>query len=296
MIPDEIKKKVVEISEKLGINLEELKTEYKKILNEDIVKRYPEDERYKHALLILKVRHAKTSMPTQVVEGIVFDKTAVKTITTKDNREVKIATAAGIFKSEDTEVKWARLMFFNEQAELVNKLQRMKSYRLTMTVREVDGILRLGSVDDTKVEQIDDIPISSDIQSVIEKFAEFITIEEAELKTDGLKAIRGIVATSNVATSKKGNEFGIYNILDDSMDITESLFVVTCDPSQVRYDTHSDLIFVGNIQKTDEGRLGMRADAIIPIYAVEKESTTDEGEPESEQTEQTDLEKVFDEW
>jgi hypothetical protein len=98
-------------------------------------------------------------------------------------------------------------------------------------------------------------------------------------KTDW-RIVRGIIIKENRGERKDGSEFGVYTIMDDSLEpepvitpdgrVLPPGFTVWVPPELMEYDVESECDFAGTITLRKDGSPEMNAYVILPVHAKRK--------------------------
>lgn len=289
--------------------MSELTTDLKDIIKMPILKSFDDDAKVEHALRILKAKHATPLVRRgREVEMLVLDFTKPKHITPKDKNKEPYDRAdvygLGVLVDEEAKdnekiIKFCQLPLFDKSTALSKGLERGTTVKFQATAKITNGIFDLGCIEgSTKFteseEQLDAKP-----EEVLQELFKLVPIADAEFNTcnkkirGDLRLIRGDVLHSGVHTSEGGYTYGRYTVIDDSLDVddvkkTGGLSIMV-DKSQVLYDVGSSLYFLGQIDKNQDGRLGMTASVVWPLIPIPREATEEEAPAPKEAEEEEEL-------
>ncbi|MCK4829398.1 hypothetical protein KA005_77455, partial [bacterium] len=250
-------------------------------MKEPYIKSMPKDVRLKAAWSSVRALLAKVmQVPTEPFIIHVGDKVDAKTITTKKTGEkMEIASFKGLIQAVDNEELGDQLFFMRgvatyEAASIVDELKVGKSYEVQLALsNKATNILDVRMVDKkSRPVEADAFDNPDDAYDELFEHVDIadVAFKLSENKAD-LKIVSGNVVSARTPTSQKGNPYGRFVLIDDSMDFKDikstgglSIF---CDAAQVTCDDGSDIKAIGILKKTDRG-VSMSAEMIVPLMPI----------------------------
>lgn len=264
-------------------------------MKEPYLKSLKGEAKIKQAWNAVRARLAKTmQIPTQSFLIHIMDKADRKVIKIKNGTEkMEIANFWGLAQAVDNDDLGSQIYFMRgvgmrEGAKVIDKFEINKSYEVDLALDNHEGdILNLSTVDKKSSPKVADGLSKKKARKIVREMFEQIDIADAAFKLSedksDLRIVEGNVVSARTPTSKKGNVFGRYTLIDDSMDLKtikdNGGLRVMCDATQVTVADGSDIMVIGVIDEY-EGRVSMTAEAIIPIVPIPRivESIEDDDE------------------
>jgi len=283
--------------------LTELTNELKTIIKKPFLKDFDDDQKVENALRILKATHTSPLVRSgRMFEMLIIDFSKARRVTPKDTNKEPYdrADVYGICvsieddaKESETEARYFSLALFDKSVKLIGSLERETTYQANVSGDIQQGMWSLSAIDGVTnfVEAEEQMDMS--IEDALLELFKHVPVADAEFnicdkkKRGDLRMVRGNVTYSKVHTSESGYTYGRYVIIDDSLDIEDIKkhggLSIMVDKSQLIYEEGSDLIFIGKIDKGDNDRIGMSAQAVHPIIPIPKEQAEELEEEEAEE-------------
>lgn len=281
-IPGEAKQKLLELSQKFNIALEDLEKQYWEIYNDPFVQTDPQfktdKDRHLYAVRVLWVRTA-AQPPTKEYVVIPFGYTEPRTTKSSGLMMSRIYVLVRTDKGIERRVIVCR----GAQADLCHDVQLFHAYRVKLSEF---GNLLLATAN-TRFSDPKPIPVEPVKLLTRDVGASLIAIADTPYNVSrkdqsgryvdefDLKLVRGIVLRYNRGKRPDGSEWAFYVISDDSVTeegvtpdgkVIPTQFTVWVPASMLKYDVESDLMFLGTIQLNDTEPV-MNAICVIPIVA-----------------------------
>jgi len=278
-IPDEAMKRINKIVQKTGVDLYEVLEEYYEIFMDDFIQKDPQFksdyDRHDYASRVLYARWSSRG-PVKKFEIIPIGYSRPRRTRIGD-----IVTLYAIVKNRGLTPILCTDRFVNIH-EYVNLFTK---YTAKLNERP-DGTLMAGAGTRFK----DPEPINMDPTTLLEKLnIPRITIAEADKnpsrkRSDGRtddtdwRVIRGLIIRQFRGTDKNGLEFGVYTIIDDTIEPEHKIlpdgrvlppgFTVWVPPSMMKWTTESELDFYGTVEIDQNGIPYMNCYLIVPIHGI----------------------------
>ena len=303
-VPKELIKDLMELAEVAEVPFEEVKKEFLDILKLPLIKEstsfITDAEKSLGAYNVIRARWAdRIESQGSPYEGSIVEivPTKIVNIKKKDdsgttkNHSFKVAELIGVMVPvskddgknplETPQPSFASIKLYDDATKIVDDelIQRGKSYRINLNGKKNNkGYYDLTANSKPQVTEIDlKTPALKDI---LPKIFKPITIAEAPLQTSkgskDIKLMRAIVKSSRAVNKKDGKGMiGFYNVIDHSIDTRAfkqgskaNEFPIRCDPAWIKYDTGSDLLFLGNISDSAQYGIGMWANIVLPVLGI----------------------------
>jgi len=283
--------------------MDELTKELKTIIKKPVLKSFEDDAKVEHALRILKATHTTPLVRRgREMELLVLDFTKPRRITPKDKSKEPYDRAdiygLGVCIDEDAtdseqELKYFSLVMFDDNTKLVEEVERGMTYKAQCTLDLVKGIFELGAIEGLTHFKESEEQMDANPDEVLQELFKVVPIADAEFNVcnkkvrSDMRLIRGDVTYAAVMTSQSGYTYGRFVCIDDSLDIEDIKkhggLSIMVDKSQVLYAEGSSLLFLGQIDKDDEGRVGMTANVIVPIIPIPREQVEEVDDEEEDE-------------
>lgn len=285
VIPDFAMERIRYLSQRTGIQLEQLLEEYYKIFKDPWVQQDPQfkNDYERHSYSIRKLWVTILSRPpTKEVTVIPFGVSEART-----TRTGKIQSRIYVLVKRDQGWEKSVIICQDRTAGLWEEVQLFYAYK----IRVFDNGKALFAVPETKFENPLQ-PIPSDPITFLEKVVGVKRFRLAEVHKNisrtvevggkkmidefDIKSLDGIVLYYRVGQRPDGSRFGLYVVSDDSVGTEDSLdeegrivpsqFTVWVPPVFVKYDIDSEIYVYGQVRLDKEGRPFMNAIGVIPIH------------------------------
>lgn len=283
-LPSSVATKITELSSKFNIKAEDLKKQYWEIFKDPFIQSDPQftnnKDRHAYAIRVLWVRIA-AQPPTKgyivIPFGIREPRTAKSSGITQSRIYVMVK---GLKKRLEKKVIVCKGAF----SGLCNDVRLFHAYKTELSA--FTTIFFASSK--TKFTNPKPLPVEPTKFLVEHVGASPIKIAKTPYKpskkdktgryTDefDLRLIKGIVLRYNKGKRADGSDWAVYTVSDESIGkervtpngkIIPSQFTVWVPSSMMKYDTESELLFLGTVSLTAEKEPQMNAIAVIPIHA-----------------------------
>ena len=291
-VPEDIKAKIKNLSEKFDVSMDELKARFKEILNEDETIASMDVE------MEVKMRVAVATLISEYVkstgQGVDF---AIRAISKSNIRKTKtnrtVADVYAIVKEmgdevEDEEIGYATITMWDDAVNDLPKIQPNEMYKATLGKKKAPFGFLLSSNDQSNFSKSNglDLPelkeffkenIFDDTGMSEEEINDYeddmkILIPKADLhvadpkNNNDIRVIKAMVIRPRKGQDVNGKEWASYGITDKHS-IEE--FTAWCSPDMMKYGIGSECYFVGNISKRkSDGSLSMNTHFIIPAGKI----------------------------
>jgi len=282
-LPDFVLQRIQLISQKTGISVKEITGEYLEIFRDPFIQEDPQftsdEERHRYAAAVLRARDfARPPGREYEIIPIGFSgKRLTETGTPMSTVYVLVKDSRG--------VKLKRLVLRDEMADLYKVITLFAKYKVKL------GEFSSGDlVADNRAKFNNPVKLKLSPQDILAKigvqrvanlkqtknFISKIGSDGYVVETDW-KVVRGIIVRAYRGTRKDGTEFGVYTIVDDSLEdepivtpdgkVIPPGFSVWVAPEQMIYAVESECDFAGTIQVGSDKQPFMNAYLVIPVHA-----------------------------
>ena len=281
--PSFVTKKLEQISNRTGIQLEKIKDDYEKFFNSDFMKddsQFENDEeRHRYAKGVFWTRYILRK-PVKEFNLIPIGMDSVR----KNKSGINYAS---IFALDD-KGKIRRVSLKGEVCKVVKDLTLFSMYKE----------IKLGEFKDSSDLVADDravfekpIQVNMDPKQLVETLGiTETTIADAEnnlskkdstgyVDKNDWKSINGFIQRANRNKEDAENEWGVYTIVDETVDPDEQEpevtpsgevlppgFSIWISPNLMNYGIESECKFLGTISKNTKGKVTMNCYAVVPLY------------------------------
>ena len=283
--PDFVSKKLEEISKRTETDIEEVKKEYEKFFNSDFIQgdeQFTNDEdRHQYAKNVFWTRYILRK-PVKSFNLIPIGMDSIR-----KSKKTGMENTSMFCLDDKGDIR--RVTLKGDICKAVKNLSLWSMYK----------DIKLGEFKDSKDLIADDradfnnpekLSVSPEDLLSNQEFPEVKIIDAGKqlskvgsdgyvVKTDW-KCIRGIVLRYNKSGEDADSEWGVYTIVDESVDpdkmepevspsgeILPPGFSVWTSPNLMNYGVESECRFIGTIQKSQDGKVSMNAYSVIPIHA-----------------------------
>jgi len=280
-LPDFVRQKIQEISEKKNIPIDELVEEYNTIFNDPFIQTDPQFkddyDRHRYAIRVLTVR-ILTRPPTKTVTVIPIGYTEAR-----KTRSGTYFSNIYVVVVEQTGLKIRRMLAREHYAEIYKDIELFNKYTIKVGYYD-DGTL----VVDSRTKFVDPEPIPMEPKEFLDKLGiPVVTLAEVEnyysrvtstgyVDDTDWRGIQGIIVRRRVIERDDGTKFGVMTIMDDTVPFEERVLpdgrvvppglTVFAPPSQMKYAEDSECLFYGTIEKDNNGLPYMNAYLILPVH------------------------------
>lgn len=290
-LPEFVKEKLKEMSQKTRLSLEDIVDEYAAIFNDDFIQNDPQfqndEERHKYVLRALKIR-LMTMPPVKKYTLIPVGYSDVR-LTKKGQR---MSTIFAVVVEQGKRPKLRRIVAMDKYAEIFQEIELFAKYDVKLGENRYGDLIVDSRTRFNNPEFLDIEPLQL-LQSLgipvirIADAAKHKSLRGSDgylIETDW-RGVKGIIARKVVGKRKDGTLFGLYVVGDDSIDISQESvresvvtqgFPVFAPPHQMKYSELSECYFFGTVDidnRTNEPF--MNCYLILPVHAWEDE---EEGE------------------
>ena len=283
-LPDFVKEKLQELSERKNVPLEEILELYNELFFDNFVQLDPQfiddNDRHIYTLRVIKARVlARRPLKKYILIPIGYSEP-------RKTRSGNIIGYIWVVSVEGGRPKIRRILARNELAGAVNEVQLFNKYEVRLGEMN-DGTLVVDSR--TRWENPEPIPIGP--REFMEKIGikpiPIAKVEEnlSRVGSTGYvddtdwKAIQGVILRKNIIQRKDGGEFAILQVVDESVPIEKKVLpdgtvvspgiTVFAQASQVKdIMEDSDCIFYGTLEKREDGTYFMSCFLVIPVHVL----------------------------
>lgn len=297
-VPDELKQdlawqNLTRLCEMLNLEQEQVEGQVERMYEEPFLKGIGEGlPRWKQAAIAVYARHNRENVvkvEPYVVRVLSIE--APRVITTKDKKKMRLSSAMVLAKSKRAGAKMAlgNMTFYDtgrkddeSNADRINDIEVGKTYETLLAGGFRDGTYKLTADRRAKFDNEVVVEDQPDVTEVINKLYPRVMAADLHKYVSKMVQVEGSVVIAMARPSKKGNMFGKYTLVDESLTpdmIQEGKAVqVMCNAEQVKYGPESRIIIIGKVTKSQEWGLGMGATMVIPLYEAPQEEVEDESE------------------
>ena len=286
-LPDFVERRIQEINQKTGISINELKKEYLEIFNDPFVQDdeqlTTDEERHKYCVAVLKGRYL-ARRPVKEYEIVPIGISGKRITKSGVPQSVIFALVR-----ERNKVKLRRIVLRDEIADAYKEISLFAKYKVKLgsfssgdlvgdnrTKFESPARLKIKPIDVLEKLKIPRIPKLADAGKFLSKRDSTGYIDETDWKI-----VRGIIVRENRGSRKDGTEYGVYSIVDDSLEdepivdengnIVPPVFTVWIAPELMVYALESECDFIGTILVDDKTKeVYMNAYLVLPVHAKPK--------------------------
>jgi len=299
-IPEDIQKRIKELSKKTEIPVKSLMARLKEIITTNETAKTMEDVDFKirFAAAILTKEHSMSGKTTDcIIQPIITPRAREVTIKGEKTYVGDLTALVQVLtKSEDDKttkgpVTYASGTFWREGAQNIESLEPGKTYKASLRITENSWGITISSDNAGFVETKDKMMgLKEFYKKEIEPTDINITLGEMDLNksetSTDIKVLTGTVIEAEVAESTDGHQYGRYNIMDES-NVGEN-FAIFVAPEDVCWMQGSVLKFGGTISIDEKtGKVRWNNQFIIPTpIAMPKEISI---KPVTEKKETVDI-------